>query len=48
MTFKNNAGIGVFQNYGKRDTGNAVGLEQGTNSGFRLSVNLTGQMLIVT
>lgn len=45
MTFKNNAGIGVFQNYGKRDTGNAVGLEQGTNSGFRLSVNLTGQML---
>lgn len=45
MTFKNNAGIGVFQNYGKRDTGNAVGLEQGTDSGFRLSVNLTGQML---
>lgn len=45
MTFKNNAGIGVFNNYGKRDTGNAVGLEQGTDSGFRLSVNLTGQML---
>lgn len=45
MAFKNNAGIGVFQNYGKRDTGNAVGLEQGTDSGFRLSVSLTGQML---
>lgn len=45
MTFKNNAGIGVFNNYGKRDTGNAVGLEQGTDSGFRLSVTLTGSML---
>lgn len=45
MTFKNNAGIGVFQNYGKRDTGNAVGVEDSDGSIFRLSINLTGSML---
>jgi len=45
MTFKNNAGIGVFNNYGKRDTGNAVGIEDSDGSLFRLSINLTGSML---
>lgn len=46
MTFKNNAGIGVYANYGQRTTGNAVGLEDQDGSLVRLSVNLTGQMLI--
>lgn len=45
MTFKNNAGIGVSQNYGARATGNSVGLENGYNSTFLLSVTLTGQSL---
>jgi hypothetical protein len=45
MTFKNQAGIGVYQNYGARTTGNAVGIEDQDGSLIRLSVNLTGQML---
>lgn len=45
MTFKNQAGIGVFQNYGARTTGNAVGVEDSDGSLFRLSINLTGSML---
>lgn len=45
MTFKNQAGIGVFQNYGKRDTGSAVGLEDSDGSVFRLTVQLTGSTL---
>lgn len=45
MTFKNNAGIGVFANYGARSTGNAVGIEDQDGSLIRLSVTLTGTML---
>jgi hypothetical protein len=45
MTFKNQAGIGVSQNYGPRNTGSAVGLEDSDGSIFRLSVNLTGNTL---
>ena len=45
MTFKNQAGIGVSQNYGARNTGSAVGLEDSDGSVFRLSVNLTGATL---
>jgi hypothetical protein len=45
MTFKNQAGIGVSQNYGARNTGSAVGLEDSDGSVFRLSVNLTGSTL---
>lgn len=45
MAFKNNAGIGVFQNYGARATGNAAGLEKGEGSTFLLSISLTGTML---
>lgn len=45
MTFKNQAGIGVSQNYGTRNTGSTVGLEDSDGSIFRLSVNLTGSTL---
>lgn len=45
MTFKNNAGIGVFANYGSRNTGNSVGIEDQDGSLIRLSVTLTGEML---
>jgi hypothetical protein len=45
MTFKNQAGIGVYNNYGARTTGNAVGIEDQDGSLIRLSINLTGQML---
>ncbi len=45
MPFRNQAGIGVSQNYGRRDTGNSVGLEKGYNSTFVLSVTLTGASL---
>jgi hypothetical protein len=45
MTFKNQAGIGVFQNYGPRTTGNVVGIEDQDGSIYRLSVVLTGNSL---
>lgn len=38
MTFLNQAGIGVYNNYGTRDTGNSVGLEHGEDSLHRLSI----------
>lgn len=45
MTFKNQAGIGVYQNYGPRTTGGSIGLEDSDGSVFRLSVTLTGQSI---
>lgn len=45
MPYKNNAGLGVFNQYGARDTGGAVGVERSQNSVVRLSINLTGEML---
>ena len=45
MTFKNQAGIGVFQNYGARSTGQSAGIEDQDGSLIRVSVVLTGSML---
>lgn len=45
MPFENSAGIGVSNNYGKRDTGGSVGVEQSTNSEHNLSIAFTGDTL---
>jgi hypothetical protein len=45
MTFKNEAGLGVHNHYGARDTGGAVGSETTNNSVRNVSINLTGAML---
>lgn len=45
MTFKNQAGIGVYQNYGARSTGQTAGIEDQDGSLIRVSVTLTGSML---
>lgn len=45
MTFRNQAGIGVSNNYGPRDTGNTVGIETTKQSEIVLSVQLTGNSL---
>lgn len=42
MGFKNQAGIGVSNYYGARDTGGSAGIETGDGSEFILSVSLTG------
>lgn len=42
MTFKNQAGIGVNNHYGPRETGGAVGIETTDGSIITLSVQLTG------
>lgn len=45
MAYENTAGLGVTNQYGARNTGGAVGLEQSQNSEFIVSVDLTGEML---
>lgn len=45
MGFKNEAGIGVFNHYGARDTGGSVGLETSNDSVHRLNISITGAML---
>lgn len=45
MTYANQAGLGVNNQYGTRNTGGAIGLEHGYNSTNVLSFNLTGEML---
>lgn len=45
MTYANQAGLGVNNVYGSRNTGGAIGLEHGYNSTNVLSFNLTGEML---
>lgn len=41
MTYESKTGLPVNNQYGPRDTGGAVGLEHGYNSGFILSVQIT-------
>ena len=41
MPFGNQAGLGVNNFYGPRDTGGAVGLEHGENSEYILSMQIT-------
>lgn len=45
MSYENSAGLGVFNQFGARETGGAVGVETSDNSVHFLTVNLTGEML---
>lgn len=45
MPFKNEAGLGVNNFYGARDTGGSVGVETTNDSTHRLSINFTGSSL---
>lgn len=45
MSYENTAGLGVFNQYGARNTGGTVGVETSDNSIHLLSVSLTGEML---
>lgn len=45
MPFLNQAGIGVFNNYGSRDTGGSVGVERSSGSDHSLSISFTGDSL---
>jgi hypothetical protein len=45
MAYENTAGLGVNNQYGRRQTGGAIGLEHGQNSTNVLSFDLTGEML---
>lgn len=45
MGFKNQAGLGVSNYYGARNTGGAVGVEDQDGSAFVLSIQLTGQSI---
>jgi hypothetical protein len=43
MTYANSAGLGVFNQYGTRETGQSIGVETTSDSEFKLSVTLTGE-----
>lgn len=45
MTFKNQAGLGVNNHYGARDTGGSAGIEDQDGSSFALSLQITGNSL---
>ena len=45
MAFENNAGIGVHNHSGVRDTGNSVGVERSTDSIHQLSVDISAKQL---
>lgn len=45
MAYKNEAGLGVHNQYGARDTGGAIGVETSDNSTHVLNINITGAML---
>lgn len=45
MSFENSAGLGVYNQYGVRNTGGAVGVEHSKGSRKFLRLNLTGEML---
>jgi len=45
MGFKNQAGLGVSNYYGARNTGGSVGVEDADGSTLTLSVQLTGQSI---
>jgi len=45
MTYEANSGLGVFNQYGPRNTGGAGGTERSIGSTQTLAVNLTGEML---
>lgn len=45
MAYENSAGIGVFNQYGPRNTGGAAGTEHSKSSVQVLTMELTGEML---
>lgn len=45
MGYDNTSGLGVYNQYGQRDTGGALGAEHSKNSVQTLSVNITGDSL---
>lgn len=45
MTFSNSTGLGVYTQYGNRDTGLVVGVEQSSDSVHQLSISFTGASL---
>lgn len=45
MAYLNQAGLGVYNQYGQRDTGGSVGVERSQQSTQVYSFNLTGEML---
>lgn len=45
MGFENSAGIGVYNNYGARDTGGSIGVERSQDSIHNLSIAFTGASL---
>lgn len=45
MAYENNSGIGVFNQYGPRDTGGTVGVETDKDSVHQMSVYFTGDSL---
>ena len=45
MPYEANSGLGVFTQYGRRNTGGAIGVDHSQNSVHRLTVHLTGEMI---
>jgi hypothetical protein len=45
MAYENSAGLGVYNQYGPRNTGGALGAERSQNSLQTLRISLTGEML---
>lgn len=45
MPYVNNAGLGVFNQYGARSTGNSVGTDHSQNSVHELNLEITGTSL---
>lgn len=45
MAYENNSGIGVYNQYGPRETGNSVGVERTTDSFNQLSVYFTPESM---
>lgn len=45
MSYENKSGLGVYNQYGPRDTGGSIGLEHGENSTHVLSITITPEFL---
>ena len=45
MSYENKAGLGVFNQYGPRETGGSIGLEHGENSQHVLSISITPEFI---
>lgn len=45
MSYESATGLNVFSQYGVRNTGGAVGIEQSSDSQSRMVIHLTGEMI---